>query len=90
MNTLPEEIQDTIFKYKHQMEFRRVVKELNTMGLCGWCWGKTCCKIDTCINCGKADYDDMRILNMMLMDSGDDSDLIVLDSDSDDSDLIVL
>ena len=27
MNTLPEEIQDTIYKYKHQMEFSKVVRE---------------------------------------------------------------
>ena len=28
MNTLPEDIQDTIYKYKHQMEFKDVIQEL--------------------------------------------------------------
>ena len=34
MNTLPEEILDTIYKYKHQMQFRVVVKDLDRMGMC--------------------------------------------------------
>ena len=41
MNTLPEEIQDTIYKYKHQMEFCKVVQELDTKGLCWWCGVRT-------------------------------------------------
>ena len=28
MNTLPEDIQDTIYKYKHQIEFKNVISEL--------------------------------------------------------------
>ena len=28
MNTLPEDIQDTIYKYKHQLEFDSVINEL--------------------------------------------------------------
>ncbi len=28
MNSLPEEIQDTIYKYKHQIEFSKVMGEL--------------------------------------------------------------
>ena len=27
MNTLPEDIQDTIYKYKHQIEFENVINE---------------------------------------------------------------
>ncbi len=27
MNTLPEDIQNTIYKYKHQLEFRNVLEE---------------------------------------------------------------
>ena len=29
MNTLPEDIQNTIYKYKHQMEFNHVVDEMH-------------------------------------------------------------
>ena len=28
MNTLPEDIQDTIYKYKHQLEFDSVINEM--------------------------------------------------------------
>ena len=28
MNTLPEDIKDTIYKYKHQIEFNNVINEL--------------------------------------------------------------
>ena len=51
MNTLPEDIQDRIYKYKHQMQFREVVNELYCMGMCAYCFGRTCCKIDTCMHC---------------------------------------
>ena len=37
MNTLPEEILDTIYKYKHQMQFRVVVKDLDRMGQYTYC-----------------------------------------------------
>ena len=30
MNTLPEDIQDTIYKYKHQIEFKNVINEIRT------------------------------------------------------------
>ena len=36
MNTLPEDIQDTIYKYKHQMEFKNVTNELNEATVY-WC-----------------------------------------------------
>ena len=29
MNTLPEDITNTIFKYKHQLEFKQVAHEIN-------------------------------------------------------------
>ncbi len=32
MNTLPEDIQNTIYKYKHQLEFRNVLEEFQ------WLW----------------------------------------------------
>ena len=32
MNSLPEDIQDTIYKYKHQMEFKNVLEEFQ------WLW----------------------------------------------------
>ena len=32
MNTLPEDIQDTIYKYKHQIEFKNVLEEFQ------WLW----------------------------------------------------
>ena len=128
MDTLPEDVKDTIFQYKHEMEFREVVRELNTLGRCCWCWGRTCCKTAKCLDCGcvricsngnYGDGSDLIVLDsdckfcsgrtrceidnslncMTCMycgntyydnDSGDDSDLIILDSDSNDSDLIVL
>ena len=32
MDTLPEDIQDTIYKYKHQLEFKNVLEEFQ------WLW----------------------------------------------------
>ena len=39
MDNLPEDIQTTIYKYKHQLEFCVVVEELNhgVLYYCGWC-----------------------------------------------------
>ena len=55
MNTLPEEIQNTIYKFKHQMQFREVVKELNCMGICRCMHCYICCefcdKIHPYFNC---------------------------------------
>ena len=31
MNTLPEDIQDTIYKYKHQLEFNNVLEEFQLL-----------------------------------------------------------
>ena len=100
MNTVPEEIQITIYRMKHELEFRAVVRELNVMGLCGWCWGKTCCKIDECVNCFRycelceelhsmfncpwKDVDSDGNTIIYDSDGSDDSDMIYLDSDSDD------
>ena len=36
MNTLPEDIQNTIYKYKHQMEFNHVVNEMHGI-VTYWC-----------------------------------------------------
>ena len=51
MNSLPEDIQDTIYKYKHQMEFENVMCELKcTACYCGFCgdrkWLWTTCNCD--------------------------------------------
>ena len=38
MDTLPEDIQKTIYKYKHQIEFTNVMVELKGgVCYCGWC-----------------------------------------------------
>ena len=58
MNTLPEDIQDTIYRYKHQMEFEVVMWELiNELSYCEWCgknvrFGFECDCVDKCIICG--------------------------------------
>ena len=58
MNTLPEDIQDTIYKYKHQLEFEMVMWELtNELSYCKWCgknvrFGVECACVDVCIVCG--------------------------------------
>ena len=50
MNTLPEDIQDTIYKYKHQIEFSKVMGELICSGsvcYCGrWTWTTCDCECD--------------------------------------------
>ena len=56
------------------MEFHEVARELNTLGRCCWCWERTCCKTDKCLNCG-------CIRKCSNGDSGDGSDLLILDSD---------
>ncbi len=54
MNTLPEDIQDTIYKYKHQLEFSEVMSELKcSVCYCGFCsdrqWTWTVCNcMDAC------------------------------------------
>ena len=38
MDILPDDIQDTIYKYKHQMEYRNVMEHLKvSVCYCGWC-----------------------------------------------------
>ena len=38
MDTLPEDIQKTIYKYKHQIEFTNVMLQLKCVVChCGWC-----------------------------------------------------
>ena len=48
MNTLPDSIQNTIFKYKHQLEFKNVMDELNTYvwkhGFNGLCYDRPAVK----------------------------------------------
>ena len=36
MNTLPEDIQNTIYKFKHQMEFNHVINEMHDI-VNFWC-----------------------------------------------------
>ena len=36
MNTLPEDIQDTIYKYKHHLEFKSVIHEIHDI-VDFWC-----------------------------------------------------
>ena len=45
MNTLPEDIQDIIYKYKHQMEFKDVMEQLKCSGCVCYCgrWTLTTC-----------------------------------------------
>ena len=45
MNTLPEDIQNTIYKYKHQLEFWYVMDELTYSGSVCYCgrWSLTTC-----------------------------------------------
>ena len=58
MNSLPEDIQDTIYKYKHQMEFEKVMWELiSEQCYCEWCGknvriGEECACVDVCVMCG--------------------------------------
>ena len=37
MNSLPEDIQDTIYKYKHQVEFKDVIHEMHDIVYI-WCY----------------------------------------------------
>ena len=74
MNTLPDEIQTKIYRMKHELEFRRVVKQLNCLEFCDWCG-----TLHFYLECP-----------FMLHDSdSDDSDMIYLDSDSNDDPNII-
>ena len=59
MNTLPDGIQDTIYKYKHQTKFENVMWELiHEQSYCEWCGknvriGEECACVDVCIVCGR-------------------------------------
>ena len=39
MGNLPEDIPNTIYKYKHQLEFCSVIEEVSdgVLSYCGWC-----------------------------------------------------
>jgi hypothetical protein len=43
MNNLPDDIQDTIYRYKHQIEFRNVMNELNDI-VDLWCDDQLICR----------------------------------------------
>lgn len=50
MNTLPEDIRDTIYKYKHQIEFQCVISELNESLLIGAMSNSSADIVNVCIN----------------------------------------
>ena len=59
MNTLPEDIQDTIYKYKHQIEFNNVLEQLMCgVCYCGWCGARQWTWTDCCCM-NKRDYRDI-------------------------------
>ena len=54
MDILPDDIQDTIYKYKHQMEYRNVMEHLKvSVCYCGWCGQRQWTWIDC--DCGGED-----------------------------------
>ena len=59
MNTLPDNIQDTIYKYKHQIEFNNVLEQLMCgVCYCGWCGARQWTWTDCCCM-NKKDYRDI-------------------------------
>ena len=51
MDKLPEEVQNNIYRMKHELEFREVVRELDFMGTCSHCFRRTCCLTEECMHC---------------------------------------
>ena len=75
MNTLPDNIQDTIYKYKHQLEYRNVMEQLKIgVCYCGWCgqrqWTWTVC--DCVYHTYGADYHEKIKQLYQLYDYSDD------------------
>ena len=70
MNTLPEEIQDTIYKYKHQLDLWNVMEELKCSGSVCYCgrWTLTTC------DCGCDWSDDSAFDDASLSEYYDDTD----------------
>lgn len=74
MDTLPEDVLDKIYRRKHELEFRRVVMNLNCLSKCPRCFCRVCPLYMYCSDC--AEYLNDHLFSPMSYDSDetDDSD----------------
>ena len=71
MNTLPDIIQDRIYKYKHQLEYEHVMDMLKaSFSYCGWC-GKWMLTEQTCRDCWDEDGNTIKLFKIHCSRFGD-------------------
>ena len=71
MNTLPEDIQDTIYKYKHQLEYKNVMNMLKgSFAYCGYC-GKWMLTDKICLDCWDEDETMIKLFKIHCSRCGD-------------------
>ena len=61
MNTLPEEIQDMIYKYKHQMEFSKVVREFKIFQMRDETFHLSQYLLNSILECGPLEHEDILL-----------------------------
>ena len=71
MNTLPDIIQDRIYKYKHELEYKHVMNMLKaSFSYCGWC-GKWMLTEQACRDCWDEDENTIKLLKVHWFRCGD-------------------
>ena len=71
MNTLPDIIQDRIYKYKHELEYKHVMHMLKaSFSYCGWC-GKWMLTEQTCRDCWDEDGNTIKLFKIHCSRCGD-------------------
>ena len=71
MNTLPDIMQDRIFKYKHELGYKHVMHMLKeSFGYCGWC-GKWMLIYAKCRDCWDEDENTMTLFKIHCSRCGD-------------------
>ena len=71
MNTLPDDIQDRIHKYKRQLEYKHVMNQLKCrVCYCGYC-GKWMLTSQTCSDCWDEDEQTITLFRIYCSRCGD-------------------
>ena len=71
MNTLPDIIQDRVYKYKHQLEYKHVMNMLKaSFSYCGWC-SKWMLTEQTCSDCWDEDENTIKLFKIHCSRCGD-------------------
>ena len=71
MNTLPDNILDKIYKYKHQLEYKHVMLDLRkSFAYCAWC-GTWMLTEKTCPDCWDENEEEVKLFKIHCSRCGD-------------------